>query len=390
MTSRAAFRSLIATRKLFALAMLSLLASGCAAFPEVLHQPELHNPFPQLHRVAILPFFNQSAEATVDGEQVAIEYYSALQKVPGFEVMPVPVAMAELQDMQRKGISPKTAEDMQWIARQLNVDVVIAGSITECHVYYPPRLGLAVNWYAANPSFHPIPAGYGLPWGTGEEEFIPANLRREAEFELAREQLKTQTPAMPDDSDYQPTREQPTREAPPNPAPQEKKSSEKNPPEATGSDEGRVVLAQHYGSFVNGASASGTNSRAAIASDSAGLNELSFRDDLSAGAVLPEDWPDPRGFTPPSPSPTRPNSLPSREPIITYTKLYDATNADVTQAAQSYYKLMDDGRLGGWQTMLHRSGDFTKFCCTMHVHETLAARGGADESRLLLRWPLGR
>ena len=197
-----------------ALALLSLLASGCAAFPEILHQPELHNPFPQLHRVAILPFFNQSAEATVDGEQVAIEYYSALQKVPGFEVMPVPVAMQAVRDL---GVSPQKAEDMQWIARQLNVDVVIAGSITECKVYYPPRLGLAVNWYAANPSFHPIPAGYGLPWGTGEEEFIPANLKREAEFELAREQLKTQTPAMPDDSDYQPTREQPTREAPPNP-----------------------------------------------------------------------------------------------------------------------------------------------------------------------------
>lgn len=361
----------------FLLAVLAICASGCAAFPEVLHQPELHNPFPQLHRVAILPFFNQSAEPTVNGEQVAIEYYSALQKVPGFEVMPVPVTIQAVREM---GVSPQKAEDMQWIARQLNVDVVIAGSITECHVYYPPRLGLAVNWYAANPSFHPIPAGYGLPWGTGEEEFIPANLKREAEFELAREQLKTQTPPMPDDSDYQPT-----REAPPIPAPQEKKSSEKNPPDATGSDEGRVVLAQHQG-----ASANVTNSRATIASDSAGRNELSFRDDLSAGAVLPEDWPDPRGFTPPPPSPTRPNSLPSREPIITYTKLYDSTNADVTQAAQSYYKLMDDGRLGGWQTMLHRSGDYIKFCCTMHVHETLAARGGADESRLLLRWPLGR
>src|SRR5690349_7564745 len=96
-----------AKRALLLLAVLAICtgASGCAAFPEIMHQPELHNPFPQLHRVAILPFFNQSAEATVDGEQVAIEYYNALQKVPGFEVMPVPVALTELQNMRREGIS---------------------------------------------------------------------------------------------------------------------------------------------------------------------------------------------------------------------------------------------------------------------------------------------
>lgn len=348
--------------------MLALCASGCAAFPDVMHQPEVHNPFPQLHRVAILPFFNQSAEATVDGEQVAIEYYTALQKVPGFEVMPVPVAMQAVREM---GVSPQKAEDMQWIARQLGVDVVIAGSVTEYSAYYPPRIGLAVNWYAANPGFHPIPAGYGLPWGTGEEEFIPNNLKREAEFELAREQLKSQTPLLPDDRDYQPTRE----EAPNVPA-APKNSSEKNAPPSPTSDEGRVVLAQHK--------------RAAIAGDSAGHNELSFQDDLADSTPLPEGWPDPRGFTPPPPSPTRPNSLPSPEPIITHTKLYDAVSADVTQAAQSYYKILDDGRLGGWQSMLHRSSDYIKFCCSMHVYETLAARGGADESRLLLRWPISR
>src|SRR6185436_19652256 len=59
----------------------------------------------------------------------------------------------------------------------------------------PPRCGLQVEWYAANPCFHPIPAGYGLPWGTPEEEFIPAPLVFEAELALAKAQLRTQTPA---------------------------------------------------------------------------------------------------------------------------------------------------------------------------------------------------
>ena len=39
---------------------------------------------------------------------------------------------------------------------------------------------------SANPGFHEIPAGYGLPWGTPDEEFIPAPLVFEAEMALAR------------------------------------------------------------------------------------------------------------------------------------------------------------------------------------------------------------
>src|SRR5204863_4521182 len=120
---------------------------------------------------------------------------------------------------------------------------------------------------------------------------------------------------MPDDNEYQPTSE--TAPDPPTPG---KVFPEKDPPKTDTSNEGKVVFAQHKS--------------AAIAGDSAGRNELSFSEDFAAGAPLPEGWPDPRGFTPPGPSPTRPNSLPSREPIITHTKLYDATNSDVTQAAQ--------------------------------------------------------
>lgn len=69
-----------------------LATVGCAAFPDRLHQPQYHNPFPQLHKIAVLPFFNQSREPTVDGDQVAIDYYNELQLIPGFEVMPVGVA----------------------------------------------------------------------------------------------------------------------------------------------------------------------------------------------------------------------------------------------------------------------------------------------------------
>ena len=51
--------------------VLCLLPAGCSAFPDVVHEPQYHNPFPQLSRVAVLPFFNQSADPTVDQEAVA-------------------------------------------------------------------------------------------------------------------------------------------------------------------------------------------------------------------------------------------------------------------------------------------------------------------------------
>ncbi len=84
--------------------------------------------------------------------------------------------------------------DVRRLAQILGVDAVVIGVVTDYCAYYPPRCGLQVEWYAANPCFHPIPPGYGLPWGTPAEEDIPEPLVLETEMSLAREQLKTQTP----------------------------------------------------------------------------------------------------------------------------------------------------------------------------------------------------
>src|SRR5438132_11857234 len=81
---------------LLAAALLCALSSGCMAIPDRILEPQFHNPFPQIYRVAVLPFFNQSAEPTVDGEAVAMAYYNELQNIPGFEVLPVGVATRTL------------------------------------------------------------------------------------------------------------------------------------------------------------------------------------------------------------------------------------------------------------------------------------------------------
>ncbi len=177
-------------------ALLSLLfaCTGCNLCPTAWERERVHNPFPQLKRVAVLPFFNQSDEPTLDTERVAEAYYAALQSIPGFEVLPVGATKAQwLQYSQVHG-EPVTGAQFQELARFMGVEALIVGSVTDFDSYYPPRMAMTVHWYAANEGFHPIPPGYGLPWGTEHEKQIPERITREAEFELARSQLATQTP----------------------------------------------------------------------------------------------------------------------------------------------------------------------------------------------------
>ena len=331
----------------------AVFITGCQIFPDKLHQPVFHNPFPQLHKVAVLPFYNQSAEPTVDGEAIAMAYYNELQTIQGFEVMPVGVAKRMLD---ASGIEPRSPQDFQRLARQMNVDAVIIGSVTEFTPYYPPRLGLSVDWYAANPSFHPVPAGYALPWGPAEEEFIPTPLVHEAEFSLAKEQLKTQTPEIP---------------------PQENATRSDVAP-ATYEEVAVNDLRAEEGAKppANGKSPSQSPPVQGIVGESP--------------ADLPADWPDPRGFIPPAPSPTKPAPRPHYDPIITHTRIYHGHDAEFTQRLESYFYFRDDARFGGWEGYLQRPDDFIRFCCHTHVTETLAARGGAGESRVVYRWPLRR
>jgi len=331
------------------------LCTGCASWPDRVVEPQYHNPFPQLHRVAVLPFFNQSAEPTVDGETVAIAYYNELQLIPGFEVMPVGVARQMLAaSIAATGSEPRTGSDFQRLAEQMGVDAVLVGSITEYSPYYPPRLGLAVDWYAANPGFHPIPSGYGLPWGRAEEEYIPSALVREAEFALAREQLKTQTPDVP------------PREIP-----------------------GAVAPAATSGARTESAQGAESAHAARPAQPDAIASKLDESAALAA-PHLPADWPDPRGFIPLPPSPARPFLRPQHAPLITHTRMFNGHDSKFTEKLATFYYLRDDARFGGWPAYLERPEDFVRFCCHLHLTETLAARGGAGDSQVLWRWPVRR
>ena len=292
----------------------------------------------------MVPFYNHSDEPTLDGKQLAMAYFNELQLIPGFEV--VPVNLTE-QAMLSNNIELTSAADAQRLAKILDVDAVVIGAVTDYTPYYPPRLGLQVEWYSANPCLHPIPPGYGLPWGTPEETKIPAPLVFEAEMALAKAQLATQTPAHKEVATEGASAAERSEAAgqDENVAP----SWPDQPPRQRGQPSGVVQASAEFG--------------------------------------IPPDWPDAQGFIPSPPNRQRPACRPSEEPVIRHTQTYNGHDLEFTEALSSYYFFRDDARYGGWQAYLQRSEDFIRFCCHMHISEMLAARGGAGETRVVWRWP---
>jgi len=132
------------------LAALCLLAfaPGC-----MIMEIGVTNPVPGLSTVAVAPFINLSHERAVDGRRFALAYYSELQKVPGFEVVPVGVTEAVIVENNLQINSP---DDVLKLARLLNVDAVVVGAVTDYAPYYPPRVGMQVEWYSPHPvAFYP-------------------------------------------------------------------------------------------------------------------------------------------------------------------------------------------------------------------------------------------
>ncbi len=115
-------------------------APGC-----VIVQTGVTNPVPGLTTVAVAPFLNLSHERSVDGRRFAFAYQAELQKVPGFQVLPVGVTEQAISDL---GLDLDGPDDALALAKELGVDAVVIGAVTDYNPYYPPRIGLQVAWYS--------------------------------------------------------------------------------------------------------------------------------------------------------------------------------------------------------------------------------------------------
>src|SRR5690606_11250815 len=94
------------------------------------------------------PFFNLSQERAVDGHRFALAYFSELQKMPGFQVVPVGIAEQAVADNRLDMNDPA---DALRLADILGVDAADGGAVTDYDPYYPPRIGLQVSWYSPSP-----------------------------------------------------------------------------------------------------------------------------------------------------------------------------------------------------------------------------------------------
>jgi len=335
-------------------------------------------------------------------------YYNELQAIRGFEVVPCGVvenqlAYFEMNVLRRPIVSPL---DFQQFAKHLGVDAVLQGAITDYDAYYPPRMTMKVNWYAANPGFHPIPIGYGLPWGTKKEKTIPEWIRLESERALAAEQMKTQTP-----EEVEPISPVEMNQAPITP----EVTTGSNGKPSSNTKQARVAAAR-IELPITSMNSDGNDDSSRVLQASAiqeptrlpeSVVGLAVREPNNEPAVgvtptesdpsqglensgLPANWPDPQGFIPKRPTPQPPPMKAQIEPIISHMRTYNGNDEDFTQALEEYFYFRDDARFGGWQAYLQRSEDFIRFCCHQHIVETLGSRGGSLESRMIFRWPVGR
>lgn len=374
-------------------------ASGCHLW-EVSHQPMVHNPFPQLSRVAVAPFFNQSDEPTVDGREFALAYFAELQATPGFEVVPLGVVEEAILAHQ---VDLSDAGEARRLAAILGVDAVVIGSVTDFTPYYPPRCGLRVEWYAANAGFHEIPPGYGLPWGTPEEEFIPQPLVFEAEMALAKAEFASKTPNCPKPPLDPPRRTMTSEEPRPfNPIPSVEQPEGGAPGEESSRENEDADAGEQAPDDAENSASDSENSGTTLTLYEEEIAEEELPPSAGSGdaaILLPPqtaDGGDTTGATgahgaqsirraEPG-STVGPPCIAYNGPVMTHTRIYSGSDGDFTEALANYYHFRKDARFGGWQNYLQRSDDFIRFCCHVHISEMLSARGGADQTRVVYRW----
>ena len=355
------------------------LPGGCSALPRRYVEQTVYNPFPELSRVAIVPFFNHSKEPTVNGIEFARAYYLELQTVPGFEVVPVDIVH---QTIVQHRLTLHGPGDVRRLAQLLDVDAVVIGAVTDYRPYYPPRLGLHVEWYARNPDMQPILPGFGIPWGTRRARKLPEWIALEASLAWARAVLKHHRPIDP-----------PAKPAVSGNPPEPEDSSS---PEAKNSTAGAVSAAPSLqeawfsGEVTDIAPPRTTNpGREAVPIPLLPPSTL-------AGDPQAETGPPGTTLQENGPLPNLNREVPkvsvstTVEPVMVHTRVYSGNDPHFAQALATYYHFREESRFGGWQGYLERSEDFIRFCCRLHIHEMLMARGGAGKKRVLWDWPLFR
>jgi hypothetical protein len=301
--------------------LLVVLGSGCCTVPV-----SVGNPIPGMTSVAVAPFFNLSAEPSVDGRRFALAYYRELQKTSNYQVIPVGIVETAIQE---NNLDLTSSADAVKLARILDVDAVVVGAVTEYSPYYPPQLATHIRWYSPRTwMFYP---------GITTED--PGN-----------GPCPEEQPACP------PEGKKPVTPVVRGQSPADSAADRRIP-----FDQPPAVQIAQGPKTPTGA---GTAAPPAPVIWPAGPDP----DEASAGKARLSPT-NPGGFCPP----VQPDSA---EPVMSYTRFFDGADRQLIQALRGYYVLRGDMRSGGWEAYLHRSDDFLQFASHILVVEMLSLHGG--------------
>tara|TARA_R110002111_G_scaffold100976_6_gene156560 strand:+ start:129114 stop:130334 length:1221 start_codon:yes stop_codon:yes gene_type:complete len=401
----------VLTRILILLICLNSL-TGC-----VILRTSVTNPNPRLKTVAIVPFFNLSQEPDVDGRRFSLAYYAELQKVPGFQVLPVGVAEVAMVEHQLQMNNP---DDVLKLAKVLNVDAVVIGAITDYSPYYPPRIGMQVSWYSPHAQEF-IP---GVPLMVEERHAKKTFLNQLFKSDrLAAKEARHEEHLINREVKHAAHLEQKTTRQL---SKQEKKMNggvlESGSPDDCQPETPAPPLAPAAKTVIRGQSSETLDSwpyprnQSGIIQANAQANHGSQSVNAAVQtpiAVIPQPGMKQAPQATVAPKPTLPagvetnQNIPSyvnqfqeycppvgstdggvfdpRQPFMSYTRLFDGSDAALVAHLRDYLEVSGDRRSGGWEAYLHRSEDFIRFTSHLMILEMLTLHGGQAKHQMIFK-----
>jgi hypothetical protein len=120
-----------------------VLLSGCRA-----EQPRSAPP-PPPRVLVVAPVLDLSGSGEIDPLKVTDLVASEFLGFQNVAVVPVNLVLAELE---RQGkVNVQSADDAVSLAQALGADATVVIAVTEYRPYWPPVVGMVMQWYAAHP-----------------------------------------------------------------------------------------------------------------------------------------------------------------------------------------------------------------------------------------------
>ena len=151
---RAAFAAMCRAGSAFALLLLivGLMMSACSSGPKLSHTQPLVSPYATSRPIiwAIAPLRNESGVSFVNELAVSDVLRNEIEQIDGIQTLSI---NATLEGMRAIGVGEIRSEAQAIeLARTLDVDGVIIGTITAWAPYEPKQIGLAIGLFGQEPS----------------------------------------------------------------------------------------------------------------------------------------------------------------------------------------------------------------------------------------------